>query len=97
MGTTTGIVASGHVLSTLDAKVYRNTTLIGTVKKVQLSGSVDAAFVALDSGFEGTNSIGTTSVSTSIEVLGEGGNVSLRGYYNQTDGVVYNTGVACNS
>ena len=96
MGTTTGIVASGHVLSTLNAKVYRNTTLIGTVKKVQLSGSVDAAFVALDSGFEGTNSIGTTSISTSIEVLGEGGNVSLRGYYNQNDGVVYNTGIACN-
>lgn len=96
MGTTTGIVASGHVLSTLNAKVYRNTTLIGTVKKVQLSGSVDAAFVALDSGFEGTNSIGTTSVLTSIEVLGEGGKVSLRGYYNQSDGVIYNTGVACN-
>lgn len=96
MGAVVGIVASGHVLSALNAPVYRNTTLIGTVKKVQLNGSVDAAFVALNAGFEGSNSIGTTSISTSIEVIGEGGSVSLREYYTQDDGIVYNTGVACN-
>lgn len=95
MGTIKGVVCSGHVLSSKGGKVYRNGIVIGTVKHFIVSGDVDAAFVELNSGYEGTNSIGGTSISTSIEVMGEGGLISLRGHKNQSDGSVVATGVVC--
>lgn len=95
MGTIKGVVCSGHVLSRDGAEVYRNGTVIGKVKHFIVSGDVDAAFVELNSGYEGTNSIGGTSISTSIEVMGQGGLISLRGHKNQSDGTVDATNVVC--
>lgn len=95
MGSIKGVVCSGHVLSQMNSSVYRNRTIIGKVKAIRTTGQVDAAFVELNSGYEGTNSIGGRTISTSIEVMGAGGLISLRGNKNESDGTVDATGISC--
>lgn len=57
-----GMVTCGHVAKTIGAKVYKDFDipypsgdLIGSCLKTQISGSVDAAFIKMDSPYEPSN------------------------------------------
>lgn len=90
-----GFVTSGHVMKQIGNFLYKedNLTIIGECKACSYSGTVDAAFCTLNSGFTPINQVQgdffTLQPSTGVAFVGL--NVNLGGKYNHSKGKVIST------
>ncbi len=96
LGNEEGIVVSGHAAGSIGSNFYHYGTYCGKVKKLQVYGPVDAAFVKVSSGFVPSNELQNsgTYLSTMLSNPGVGTYVNKRGYKTgHTGGHILSTNV----
>lgn len=90
-----GFVTSGHVMKQVGKYLFKedNFTILGECKACSYSGTVDAAFCSLNSGFTAINQVQGDffSLQPSTGVAFVGLNVNLGGKYNHSSGKVVST------